>query len=99
MKNILAGLLAGAGLIAGWVWYTQNATGFTEAELRRLEGQIVDEYRKRPSVSDVSAQMIRTASNAASGFAKFKVGDLQVQHTCTAQMEQSGNRYIWSCKP
>jgi hypothetical protein len=92
----LIGLLVIAGAIAWWLW----PRGFSDADIEGVRTSIRTEYAKKRTdlqVEDVS--LIRRDKRELTGFVRVKFpGSADAQTIpCTANMDENGKQFIWSC--
>jgi hypothetical protein len=73
--------------------------GFTETDLENMKKQIKEQYEKNENVKVLDIVMLKESSKKAAGFVKLQLPLLgEINKTCSATMEESGNRYIWRCE-
>jgi hypothetical protein len=71
--------------------------GFTDADVTKLEGEIRNEFSRRPGVTVREVQIIKESPQRLSGFAKLEAGGIEVMKSCSATWGDGG-KYIWKCE-
>jgi hypothetical protein len=97
----VSALIAGAVFVSVFVGVPlpNISLGFTNAELKAMEGSIKKEFEKREGVKVTQVYMIRESSTKATGFVKLEVPLFsEIAKSCSATMEQGGNHYVWQCE-
>jgi hypothetical protein len=87
------GLAVILGLTDGWkshLPWSLAKSQFTPDDIERIEEQVRADFAKRDGIRVIEVSLIKESKTKLTGFAKLKVGELEVTRNCEAFLGEDG---------